>query len=96
MRGNTIPNSLETATNNIGQKYNGPEHWYQLYWSELIHNTIEFEQYFVTTVQGQMYRYGVDAGDTLIAETDDDCELSYNQNITIYGKDFTNIFVSDG
>ena len=52
-------------------------------------------QYFVTTVQGQMYRYGVDAGDTLIAETDDDCELSYNQNITIYGKDFTNIFVSD-
>ena len=46
-------------------------------------------------VQGQMYRYGVDAGDTLISETDDDCELSYNQNITIYGKDFTNIFVSD-
>ena len=42
-----------------------------------------------------MYRYGVDAGDTLIAETDDDCELNYNQNITIYGKDFTNIFVSD-
>ena len=56
---------------------------------------LHLPQRFIVIVQGQMYRYGVDAGDTLIAETDDDCELSYNQNITIYGKDFTNIFVSD-
>ena len=38
-------NPLETATNNIGQNYNGPEYQYQKYWSGLIYNTIEFEQW---------------------------------------------------
>ena len=27
-----------TATNNIGQKYNGPEYWYQNYWSGLVYS----------------------------------------------------------
>ena len=35
-------NPYSIATNNIVQQCNGPEYWYQQYWSGLVYNSIEF------------------------------------------------------